>query len=443
MKKIKGILLLLSAVTLGTMFAVKGDCPVSAAYKQRQNAVSQLTDDVSSETAEKKTVQVGDDLTGRTIWLSVKNIAQIVGYGNSSLIDFEIDSSHSFDPESDSFGSATIEKSDISVTYMGYYRLFVPVMTISYSGVSSGCAYVESDSETRYMKDGEGTISGSNNYSLADQAIVSVSFISHDDIAFYQSETSIAYFAEEAPSFKVTSIAEGLTAFYEKPNVLTYEDKITRIYKNKSSLLTIDDVTKKMNFSGYKDFKITKDEYSGNGTKPGQYEIVYEAVDDLETHTISVEIVVSKDDLPSAIWTNPVYLGHFANEEYTISIDSNEQKALTREDIAQILSYTSDVNNEVVTYLFTDEDDALSKTNQSGVYSFDVRQKSSNGSSDIVYHVSLNVNDKDSGVVVDKRQSNWAKFCGFWINSFNRVKDFFVWIWDHTIGAIIDFASGK
>lgn len=435
MKKIKGILLLLSAVTLGTMFAVKGDCPVSAAYKQRQNAVSQLTDEVSSETAEKKTVQVGDDLTGRTIWLSVKNIAQIVGYGNSSLIDFEIDYKYS---------SATIDKSDISVSYMGYYRLFVPYLTLSYSGSQSGILYFDEEEETRYMKDSSGTVlSGANDYSLADQTIVSLTFVSSGDIAFQNSEVSIAYFAEEAPSFKVTSIAEGLTAFYEKPNVLTYEDKITRIYKNKSSLLTIDDVTKKMNFSGYKDFKITKDEYSGNGTKPGQYEVVYEAVDDLETHTISLEIVVSKDDLPSAIWTNPVYLGHFANEEYTISIDSNEQKALTREDIAQILSYTSDVNNEVVTYLFTDEDDALSKTNQSGVYSFDVRQKSSNGSSDIVYHVSLNVNDKDSGVVVDKRQSNWAKFCSFWINIFNKVKDFFVWIWDHTIGAIIDFASGK
>lgn len=415
----------------------------SSATSATSEVVSSSEGSTTSTTESLNYVKVGDELKGKTIWFNPYILFGKVDFSNLStddhqLINFGI-TGYATNTSDFSTGSRSF-----SHHYRGHHVFDIAYFSYTLNETNSKHSLGKLDD--RLLK--FNTSNPANDYSFdLDESIYNDWF----SITFYDETTFKNSYNVELNSFsiKVSSFSDELNNvfLYEKPKVISYKNNIKTIYKQKNAILTIDDIIERLDIKGYKTLKLIKDEYSGKGNKPGDYDIVLEYTDVFETGTIAVNVIVSKDDLPTAVW-NFEYIDLEETEVYNLVIDTNERLKFTKDDLISIVSYCSDLNNEIVSFEVTGapnvtellEGDGIEKE---GSYSVSVSVKSSTGVKTGRFETKINVASKDSGTVIDKRLTVWQKFCKFFSNIGKNIKNFFVWLYDHTIGAIVKFFQRK
>ncbi len=418
MKKIKGMLLLLSVVSLGTLFAGSGDRPKTALSMQpTKQAVRRLTDDISSSPVEEEETIDERIVDNEMIW---DEYYDDVVYPGSGAVFFIVSLK-----DKDLYQSVELERVQLDNEIS---KIWDNAVSIRNTGVSLTIG----DKKLVYtpyllnLKNEYFTLFGIMDTTITSGFKMRVKYTMTDgDVVYSEYMEKPAISADTTPH-----LSESRFLF---DSVRYTSSGITAITKSTNSLLSLDEITGKMNFAGCQSCTVFKDEYTGNGNQAGTYRIVYEVEDTTGKHLVPVDIVVRKD-LP------PVDYYLMNGELY---IDSNSLKRLDKTGLTTILESEYLTGNEYSYIYYYDEGNALSaETIESGTYLISAEIQSTDGTKkEVVIH--LTINDKDSGVVVDKRQSNWAKFCKFWTNLFDSIKDGCIWLWDHTIGAIIDFANGK
>ena len=455
MKKLKkGILLALSTMILGGAIIGVGSQTANSSEQlarvhravSSEVTTSETTSSSSgTETQELKRVQVGDELAGKTIWFNPFLIFNRITfssliYGQINIIDFDITGELRLNSTPPGNEGELSGFSFSKLSYMGYQPLQLPFYNVGQEG-------------GRYYSRGIGFFEEKIRFGSEYQAnLNNMNFNDWYSITFYDKDTFKIpvddHFNVTIPdlSIKVKSFSDEINSlfFYELPkNIIKYKE-INTIYKQKNAILTVDDVIKKIDFKGYKDLKIIKDEYSGNGNKCGQYDVIFEYTDDIGKDTFRTNIVVVDSNLPTAVWTfkeTDVYDDRTRRHE--LVVDTNERLKISKDDLINILSYVNNVSDELVIYTFTDTNNVLDQTDKKGTYNLSCVQKSSLGTNPIETNITLNIADKDSGTIVDKRLNVWQKVCRFFSNVFNNIKNFFVWLYDHTIGAIVKFFQKK
>lgn len=467
----KGILLTLATMVLGgAIIGVGSEMANSSRQLERiHRAVSSevLTSSETTSTSSSsestsgtevqdvKRVQVGDELAGKTIWFNPYLLLKKVDYSsiyNDSieLINFDITGTlgvHSTPPNNEGgLSESTSFKTD---DYRGYLPISLPYYWCGQGGNKSyyhAIGYFDERlSDSSPSNDYQSDFPKENNYN----DWYSITFYNSETFKMAEDEHG-GYVGVKDLSIKVKSFGSTIDSlfFYEKPkSIIQYKNTIKTIYKQKNAVLTIDDIIKKLEIKGYKSLKVVKDDYSGNGNKPGSYEIVLEYTDDVVIGDISVNIVVPKGDLPTAVW-NFEYLNNTFSENYNLTIDTNERLKITKDDLISIVSYCTNVNNEIVSFEFNGDTEAIRLLNDEGIdkegnYKVVVGYSTSNSGHKYEFNTTINVASKDSGTIVDKRLNVWQKTCKFFSDVCNNIKNFFVWLYDHTIGAIVKFFQKK
>ena len=461
MKKFKkGFLLALSTMVLGgAIIGVGSQTANSSEQLARIHRAVSSEVTTSSETAslssdstsgtevqDVKRVKVGDELAGKTIWFNPylvfnKTTLNSLTYGEINIIDFDISGDLRLNSTPPGNEGELSGSSFSKLSYMGYQPLQLPFYSVGQEG-------------GRYYSGGIGFFEEKIRIGSENQVnLNSINFNDWYSITFYDKDTFKIpvsdHYNVTIPdlSIKVKSFGSEINNlfFYELPkNIIKYKE-INTIYKQKNAILTVDDVIKKIDFKGYKELKVIKDEYSGNGNKCGQYDVIFEYVDDVEKDTFRTNIVVvDSNQLPIAVWTfKEIDFYDGRSRKYELVVDTNERLKISKDDLINILSYVNNVSDELVIYTFTDTNNVLDQTDKKGTYNLSCVQKSSLGTNPIETNITLNIADKDSGTIVDKRLNVWQKVCRFFSNVFNNIKNFFVWLYDHTIGAIVKFFQKK
>lgn len=470
----KGILLTLATMVLGgAIIGVGSEMANSSRQLERIHRAVSSEVSTSSETTstssssestsgtevqDVKRVQVGDELAGKTIWFNPYLLLKKVDYssiynGSIELINFDITGTLELnDGVPNNEGGLGESIALTKGSYRGEQPLDLPYYWTGYGGRRKhfhGIGYFGNGIEPPVAGVGASDYStsipddeGYNNW-------YTITF--YDDSTFTMGADVNGDYAVgiSGLSIKVKSFGSSIDSlfFYEKPKTVTFKNSIKTIYKQKNAILSLDDIIKKLEIKGYKSLKVVKDDYSGNGNKPGSYEIVLEYTDDVVIGDISVNIVVPKGDLPTAVW-NFEYLNNTSSENYNLTIDTNERLKITKDDLISIVSYCMNINNEIVSFEFNGDTEAIRLLNDEGIdkegtYSVVVGFKSAIGSTSKEYIITINVASKDSGTIVDKRLNVWQKTCKFFSDVWNNIKNFFVWLYDHTIGAIVKFFQKK
>lgn len=141
--------------------------------------------------------------------------------------------------------------------------------------------------------------------------------------------------------------------------------------------------------------KLIKDEYTGNGSKVGKYNITYEVSDNAgnkATHTITINV---KDNLPPVFWI-----------EDGVSIRVSKDTPLSRQQIIDLLTATGQLTvNSTTTFSFP-LDEYTGNENKPGIYAMSIRARNTNGEESL-HTLAINVlNDEknDDDIIIEKEK---------------------------------------
>lgn len=445
----EGILLALSTIILGgAIIGVGSQTANSSEQFARIHRV--VSNDVDSsvpgvDERDPNVVQVGDELVGKTIWFKFSLFNEKKPFSTypssaNNFLNFNITGDLNIKSIDGKNYELTNYYNSFCLSYgstgNGYRRFYLPDAYISNGNYRSYISFADFNNEI--LKASYGV-----EESFYDEWI-SITFKNKDELTtdFDGHDFSFNSLSIKVTEFSNYALKNENCFFYsipkEEPKFCSFNNNLSTIYKSKNSILTIDDVINKAEFKDYKSLKVVNDEYSGNGNKAGQYEITFEIKDDFKTTKKSVNIVVSNKELPNAVW----HYNGYVNGTTAIRIESNEQLKISKSDIISIISYSENLYDDLAIFTFEDPNNALKQTDKEGNYNLSCHMSVSNGSSKN-FNLELIIADKDSGTIVDKRLNVWQKMCKFFSDIGNNIKNFFVWLWNHTIGAIINFFKGK
>lgn len=213
-------------------------------------------------------------------------------------------------------------------------------------------------------------------------------------------------------------------------------NNIKTFYKSTDSYFTIENLTEKLDFKGYCSLEVYKDEYTGNGDVKGSYNVVYEILEttDATEFTYYTTTIVVQDNIP---------LCNYYVFEDVLHIDTNIQARIDEEGVTDVLLAAKLVTSTTATVTFTDNKLVLtSEEIVPGEYDLIANVKSSDGTNEKI-NIKLNVSDEESGVVIDSKPTRWQSIVNWFKGAWKWICDGAVWLWDHTIGAIIKWFNEK
>lgn len=236
-------------------------------------------------------------------------------------------------------------------------------------------------------------------------------------------------------SMKYTHRLNASSEVVEAPEEFGFNN-IKTFYKAVDSYFTIENLTEKLDFKGYASLEVYKDEYTGNGNVKGSYNVIYEILEttDSEEFTYYATTIVVQENIPLC--------NYFVFED-VLHVDTNIQERIDEEGLTDVLLASGLVTSETATVSYTDEKLVLtSEEILPGDYDLVANVRSSDGTNENI-EIKLNVSDEESGVVIDSRPTKFQSFVNWLKGIWKGICDGAVWLWDHTIGAVIDWFNSK
>lgn len=200
-------------------------------------------------------------------------------------------------------------------------------------------------------------------------------------------------------TFKVTVI-DNIKPTFSGPTVINKPNNSIMMERDIREQLTASD-----EIDGNVTSKITvkSDQYTGNGSKVGSYNITYEVKDNAGNTATHVVTVVVQDNLPPVFWI-----------EDGVTIRISKDQTISREQIIDMLTATGQLNVTSTTTFSFPLDEYTGNENMPGIYAMSIRARNTNGE-ESVHSLAINVLDdekNDDDITIEKGSFNWMLWVG-------------------------------